>query len=182
MSNYKLYDVALTADEVKRLYDMGRCDEGHHVVNFSKTRVGIGLGDGEAPRAALDVRHGANIGGTVNVGNNTGIVTLQACALVTLSLGPSASSTLTQFDTADYKGIWLATLTRPTDRHGDAGLTASAIIHKHNGISITTLHDSGYIDILADGNSIKIGSGSSVSKSNLPGTYTFELRMVRLMY
>jgi len=41
---------------VKTLYDMGRCDEGHHVVNFSKTRVGIGLGDGEAPRAALDVR------------------------------------------------------------------------------------------------------------------------------
>ena len=35
---------------------MGRCDESGHVVNFSKTRVGIGLGDGEAPRAALDVR------------------------------------------------------------------------------------------------------------------------------
>ena len=34
---------------------MGRCDEGNHVVNFSKTRVGIGLGDGEAPRAQLDV-------------------------------------------------------------------------------------------------------------------------------
>jgi hypothetical protein len=31
-------------------------------VNFSKTRVGIGLGDGEAPRAALDVR-GDIIGG-----------------------------------------------------------------------------------------------------------------------
>ena len=56
ISNIKIYDVALTTDEVKRLYDMGRCDEGHHVVNFSKTRVGIGLGDGEAPRAALDVR------------------------------------------------------------------------------------------------------------------------------
>jgi hypothetical protein len=56
LSNFKLYDVALTADEVKRLYDMGRSDEGHHVVNFSKTRVGIGLGDGEAPRAQLDVR------------------------------------------------------------------------------------------------------------------------------
>ena len=56
ISQFKLYDVALTGDEVKRLYDMGRCDEGHHVVNFSKTRVGIGLGDGEAPRAALDVR------------------------------------------------------------------------------------------------------------------------------
>ena len=56
ISQFKLYDTALTAEEVKTLYDMGRCDEGHHVVNFSKTRVGIGLGDGEAPRGALDVR------------------------------------------------------------------------------------------------------------------------------
>ena len=69
ISQFKLYDVALTADEVKRLYDMGRCDEGHHVVNFSKTRVGIGLGDGEAPRAALDVRDGARFGGRVGIGN-----------------------------------------------------------------------------------------------------------------
>ena len=56
ISNFKLYDCALTAGEAKTLYDMGRCDEGHHMVNFSKTRVGIGLGDGEAPRGALDVR------------------------------------------------------------------------------------------------------------------------------
>ena len=56
ISNFKLYDCALTASEVKTLYDMGRCDEGHHVVNFSKTRVGIGLGDGEAPTYTLDVR------------------------------------------------------------------------------------------------------------------------------
>ena len=56
ISNFKLYDKILTAEEAKTLYDMGRCDEGHHVVNFSKTRVGIGLGDGEAPKAALDVR------------------------------------------------------------------------------------------------------------------------------
>jgi hypothetical protein len=55
-SNFKLYDTVLTASEVKTLYNMGRCDEGGHVVNFNKTRVGIGLGDGEAPRASLDVR------------------------------------------------------------------------------------------------------------------------------
>ena len=55
LSTIKLYDVALTADEVKRLYDMGRCDEGHHVVNFSKTRVSIGLGDGEVSDALLNV-------------------------------------------------------------------------------------------------------------------------------
>jgi hypothetical protein len=60
LSQFKLYDTVLTAEEVKTLYDMGRCDEGHHVVNFSKTRVGIGLGDGEAPTAALDVR-GENV-------------------------------------------------------------------------------------------------------------------------
>jgi hypothetical protein len=56
LSNFKLYDTVLTASEVKTLYDMGRCDEGNHVVNFSKTRVGIGLGDGEAPTYTLDVR------------------------------------------------------------------------------------------------------------------------------
>jgi len=56
MSNMKVYDTVLTAQEVKTLYDMGRCDEGGHIVNFSKTRVGIGLGGGEAPLAALDSR------------------------------------------------------------------------------------------------------------------------------
>jgi len=55
MSSFKFYDTALTTEEVKTLYDMGRCDEGHHLVNFSKTRVGIGLGDGEVPRSLLDV-------------------------------------------------------------------------------------------------------------------------------
>jgi hypothetical protein len=65
ISNFKLYDTALTAQEVKTLYDMGRCDEGHHVVNFSKTRVGIGLGDGETPHDELDVR--GNVRGSDNV-------------------------------------------------------------------------------------------------------------------
>jgi hypothetical protein len=65
ISNFKLYDVALTAEEAKTLYDMGRCDEGHHMVNFSKTRVGIGLGDGEAPHDELDVR--GNVRGSDNV-------------------------------------------------------------------------------------------------------------------
>ena len=55
-SGIKIYDTILTPEEIRTLYDMGRCDEGHHVVNFSKTRVGIGLGDGEIPQAALDVR------------------------------------------------------------------------------------------------------------------------------
>ena len=67
ISNFKLYDVALTPEEVKTLYDMGRCDEDRHVVNFSKTRVGIGLGDGEAPQATLDVRGDLRVTGTIQV-------------------------------------------------------------------------------------------------------------------
>jgi hypothetical protein len=66
ISQFKLYDCTLTAEEAKTLYQMGRCDEGHHVVNFSKTRVGIGLGDGEAPRAALDVRGDIHATGSLN--------------------------------------------------------------------------------------------------------------------
>jgi tellurite resistance-related uncharacterized protein len=38
------------------------------VVNFSKTRVGIGLGDGEAPQAALDVRGNLTTSDRVDIG------------------------------------------------------------------------------------------------------------------
>jgi hypothetical protein len=55
ISNPKLWNVALTADEVKRLYDMGRGDS-YHATNFQNTLVGINLGNGRAPRSALDVR------------------------------------------------------------------------------------------------------------------------------
>jgi hypothetical protein len=75
MSSIKLYDTALTAEEVKTLYDMGRCDEGGHVVNFSKTRVGIGLGDGEAPRGALDVKGALDVRGVANFGSRVGVGT-----------------------------------------------------------------------------------------------------------
>jgi hypothetical protein len=71
VSSIKYYDTALTAEEVKTLYDMGRCDEGHHMVNFSKTRVGIGLGDGEAPRAALDVRDVGIFNNSIVLGDRT---------------------------------------------------------------------------------------------------------------
>ena len=63
MSSIKVYDTNLTYEEICTLYNMGRCDEGHHMVNFSKTRVGIGLGDGEAPRGELEVRGYVGIGG-----------------------------------------------------------------------------------------------------------------------
>jgi len=70
MSNFKLYECALTGEEAKSLYDMGQSDEGHHVVNFEKTRVGIGLGDGESPHGVLDIRGDCiiNKNGRVGIG------------------------------------------------------------------------------------------------------------------
>jgi len=55
ISKPKLYNTALTAGDVKTLYDMGRGDS-YHVTNFQNTLVGINLGNGQAPRSALDVR------------------------------------------------------------------------------------------------------------------------------
>ena len=55
ITNPKLYNTALTAGDVKKLYDMGRGDS-YHVTNFQNTLVGINLGNGRAPRSALDVR------------------------------------------------------------------------------------------------------------------------------
>jgi len=55
ISNPKIYNTALTAGDVKTLYDMGRGDS-YHVTNFKNTLVGINLGNDQAPRSALDVR------------------------------------------------------------------------------------------------------------------------------
>ena len=42
LSNFKLYDTALTASEAKTLYDMGRCDEGHHTTRVSRSQLRMG--------------------------------------------------------------------------------------------------------------------------------------------
>ena len=67
VSNFKFYDCVLDAEEVRTLYRMGWDDSGHHVTNFEKTRVGIGLADGTAPYGALDVR------GTFHLSNGYGL-------------------------------------------------------------------------------------------------------------
>jgi hypothetical protein len=93
ISQFKLYDTTLTAEEVKTLYDMGRCDEGHHVVNFSKTRVGIGLGDGEAPHRDLDVRGRMRVGtGLHNIQPNPTGSTGTGANVPTLEVSDSGGS------------------------------------------------------------------------------------------
>ena len=93
ISNFKAwFGAALTAEEVKTLYDMGRCDEGHHVVNFSKTRVGIGLGDGEAPRGALVVRGDLTAFDRVGIGttNPTTELHVEGTGAIIVPIGTTA--------------------------------------------------------------------------------------------
>jgi hypothetical protein len=59
----KVWNRALTRHEVQSVYDLGRHDQGLSVVNFSKTAVGVGLGDGVIPRGLLDVRGDASVQG-----------------------------------------------------------------------------------------------------------------------
>jgi hypothetical protein len=106
-SNFKLYDTALTAAEVKTLYQMGRCDDDGHVVNFSKTRVGIGLGDEEVPQAALDVKGDASFGSKVGIGtpSPTTVTTLDVNGNIksrgNLYLAPGTIESDTKVGTSD---------------------------------------------------------------------------------
>ena len=69
VSNAKLYNVALTADEVAAEYALGRTGKS---LNVTDTAVCLG---GTVPRAQLDVRGSALFGGNVGVGTtNPGII------------------------------------------------------------------------------------------------------------
>ena len=61
ISNFKMYNCALDAQDAKTLYEMGRLNEGSDTVSMSRTRVGVGIGDGQVPTTGLDVRSGLRI-------------------------------------------------------------------------------------------------------------------------
>src|SRR6056300_395672 len=62
ISNFKLWDVALTAEEVAMEYALGRTGKS---LNLTDTSLCLG---GTVPRAQLDVRGSALIGGNVGIG------------------------------------------------------------------------------------------------------------------
>jgi hypothetical protein len=119
---------------------MGRCDEGHHVVNFSKTRVGIGLGDGEAPRGALDVRGDSTLRGIVNVngyapplgsaGDDPNIVALQIIEAETSTSTTRPGGGIRIIRSTDFSKYWNIGLSNdnnprlvfnPSDPYGGRG-------------------------------------------------------------
>ena len=70
ISNFKLYDVALTAEEVAMEYALGRTGKS---LNLTDTALCLG---GTVPRAQLDVRGGALVGGNVGIGLTSPAFTL----------------------------------------------------------------------------------------------------------
>ena len=62
IANFKLYDVALTAEEVAQEYALGRTGKS---LNLTDTALCLG---GTVPRAQLDVRGSALFGGNVGIG------------------------------------------------------------------------------------------------------------------
>jgi hypothetical protein len=77
ISNFKLYDVALTADEVAAEYALGRTGKA---LNITDTAVCLG---GTVPRAQLDVRGSARFDGNVGIGTANPTLTLDIHSGVT---------------------------------------------------------------------------------------------------
>ena len=143
VSNFKAYiNHALTPQEVKTLYDMGRCDEGHHTMNFSKTRVGIGLGDGEVPKGVLDVRGNLYVNNNFVPGRYVGFSlyakTSVSAGVVTVWDGVYCKSqefaglpNTTGFYRIPYTGKYLFTF------YGLFGATSNMTLYKNSSASTT---------------------------------------------
>ena len=143
ISNFKAwFGAALTAEEVKTLYDMGRCDEGHRTMNFSKTRVGIGLGDGEVPKGVLDVRGDLYVNNNFVPGRYVGFSlyakTSVSAGVVTVWDGVYCKSqefaglpNTTGFYRIPYTGKYLFTF------YGLFGATSNMTLYKNSSASTT---------------------------------------------
>jgi hypothetical protein len=95
ISNFKLYNVALTAEEVAQEYALGRTGKS---INLTDTALCLG---GTVPRAQLDVRGSARVG-TMNVDGNVGIGT--ASPISRLDVSDLSGSKTTPVLTLNYDG------------------------------------------------------------------------------
>jgi hypothetical protein len=108
ISNFKLYNVALEASEVKKLYNLGRT--GRSMV-ISDTAVGIG----KVPEAQLDVRGSGGFTGDLTVGGNMnnyqywfrGERRNQSVTTGGIVNGSSSNRILVEYNTIDgYTSAW----------------------------------------------------------------------------
>jgi hypothetical protein len=86
ISNFKLWDVALTAEEVAMEYALGRTGKS---LNLTDTALCLG---GTVPRAQLDVRGSARFDNRVDIGTNTGTSDFNPTALTIHELSNSKTT------------------------------------------------------------------------------------------
>jgi len=97
ISNFKLWNVALTAEEVAMEYALGRTGKS---LNLTDTALCLG---GTVPRAQLDVRGSARFG-TMNVDGNVGIGTVSPISRLDVSNLSNSKTTPTL--TLNHSGVF----------------------------------------------------------------------------
>jgi hypothetical protein len=99
-SNFKLWNVALTAEEVAMEYALGRTGKS---LNLTDTALCLG---GTVPRAQLDVRGGARFGNRVDIGTNTGTSDFNPTALTIHEISNSKTTPALTLNRATFDAVY----------------------------------------------------------------------------
>jgi hypothetical protein len=100
ISNFKLYNVALTAEEVAMEYALGRTGKS---LNLTDTSLCLG---GTVPRAQLDVQGTAMFGNRVDIGTNTGTSDFNPTALTIHELSNSKTTPALTLNHAPFDAVY----------------------------------------------------------------------------
>jgi hypothetical protein len=173
ISNFKLWNVALTAEEVAAEYALGRTGKS---INLTDTSLCLG---GTVPRAQLDVRGSAYINGIVGTGPTDGIIIPYG----TTAQQPTGVTGMLRFNTSlgklqVYDGTNWVTIGYTTATGGTVTYAGGYTIHTFTTSGTFTVYSAGDIELLVVAGGGGGGSGGggaggmiTASKSVTTGTY-----------
>jgi hypothetical protein len=173
ISNFKIWDVALTAEEVAAEYALGRTGKS---INLTDTSLCLG---GTVPRAQLDVRGSAYINGIVGTGPTDGIIIPYG----TTAQQPTGVTGMLRFNTSlgklqVYDGTNWVTIGYTTATGGTVTYAGGYTIHTFTTSGTFTVYSAGDIELLVVAGGGGGGSGGggaggmiTASKSVTTGTY-----------
>jgi hypothetical protein len=173
ISNPKLWNVVLTAEEVAAEYALGRTGKS---INLTDTSLCLG---GTVPRAQLDVRGSAYINGIVGTGPTDGIIIPYG----TTAQQPTGVTGMLRFNTSlgklqVYDGTNWVTIGYTTATGGTVTYAGGYTIHTFTTSGTFTVYSAGDIELLVVAGGGGGGSGGggaggmiTASKSVTTGTY-----------